>query len=250
MEVTEKPKKSFTQEAKSFFLIITLVLAFRASFFEPYKIPTGSMIPTLLIGDYILVNKMSYGIKLPFSHFFLKKPIYLFGSSDPKRGDVVVFIWPGDGKTNYIKRVVGLPGDTVEVVNKVVIVNGVPLELSPIAGTTIMNDMDDKYKYNSFEFFQTQTGEHSHVSQTDEDSFGIDLPKTTIPEGKFFMMGDNRDHSSDSRVWGFVPFDNIKGEALMVWFSMTLPFTIPVLDPPGLNHPLKWRPWRVGTIIN
>ena len=219
-----KKKKTLTQEVLSFAWIVFIVFAFRSTFFEPYKIPTGSMIPTLLIGDFILVNKLSYGVKVPYSHEFMAEPIYLFGPWQPKRGDVAVFYYPGDNSTNYIKRVVGVPGDTVEVINKVVYVNNVPLELTPKDGEILMADMDDKYQYNSFKFYTTKTGHAEHISQTDEDSYGLDFPKTVVPEGKYFVMGDNRDHSSDSRVWGFVPRKNIKGKAMMVWFSMTLPF--------------------------
>jgi signal peptidase I len=113
-------KDKFIKEVKSFTLIILSVLVFRSVLFEPFKIPSGSMIPTLLIGDFILVNKFSYGFKVPFSDWF-SDPIYMTGSAQPKRGDVIVFKYPKDTNLNYIKRVVGLPGDTIEVIDKVVL---------------------------------------------------------------------------------------------------------------------------------
>jgi signal peptidase I len=244
----KKVKKPFKEEFPSLLAIIFAVLAFRSVLFEPFKIPTGSMIPTLLIGDYILVNKFSYGFKVPFSDWF-SDPIYITGPKYPKHGDIIVFKYPKETSVNYIKRVVAVPGDTVEVKDKIVYINDIPYNTKPIDGKEIMDDMDEKFKYNSFEFFETTTGEHKHVTQNNTDLFySANYPKVTIPKDMFFAMGDNRDHSSDSRVWGFVPFANIKGEALFVWFSMTLPFNFPWEE--DLDHPLKFRPWRIGTVLN
>jgi signal peptidase I len=125
-EVTSIPsvsrKEKFIKEVKSFTMIIMSVLIFRSVLFEPFKIPSGSMIPTLLIGDFILVNKFSYGFKVPFSDWFTD-PVYITGPKQPERGDVIVFKYPKDTNLNYIKRVIGLPGDTIEVIDKVVYVN-------------------------------------------------------------------------------------------------------------------------------
>ena len=168
-------KQKAVKEVKSIILIVSLVLVFRSVFFEPFRIPSGSMIPTLMIGDFILVNKMSYGFKVPFSDIsifdFNSDPIYLFGKSDPKRGDVVVFKFPNDRSINYIKRVVGLPGDEIEIRNKVVFVNGKPLEMKEIPGKDIMEDMDDKFKGYNLKFFNIKTGEHEHIIQQDEDNY-------------------------------------------------------------------------------
>ncbi len=123
IELTKKQK--IIKEVKSIFWILVLVLTFRSVFFEPFRIPSGSMIPTLMIGDFILVNKMSYGFKVPFSDYWTD-PTYLFGKSNPERGDVVVFKYPKDTSINYIKRVVGLPGDTIEIKRKIVYINGKP----------------------------------------------------------------------------------------------------------------------------
>lgn len=239
---TMTKKEKFKKEAKSIFWIIFLVLGFRSVFFEPFKIPSGSMIPTLLIGDFILVNKFSYGFKVPFSDWFTD-PTYITGPGKPLRGDVIVFKYPKDHDLNYIKRVVGLPGDTVEVVDKVLYVNDVAISSEVFDGTKIMEDMDEKYKRFNFKFFKTKTGEHTHIAQIHEDNvFTANFPKIKIPEGHYFAMGDNRDFSADSRSWGFVPFENIKGRALLVWFSLSLPFSA--------EESFQFRPWRIGNIID
>lgn len=236
--------KKFFKEFKSIVLIVVTVLAFRSTFFEPFKIPSGSMIPTLLIGDFILVNKFAYGFKVPFSDWF-SDPIYLTGPQRPERGDVIVFKYPKNPELNYIKRVVGLPGDTVQIIDKVVYINDQPVNVEAIDGTEIMEDMDDKFKRFNFKFFKTQTGEHEHVTQVDEDNiYMANFNKIQVPEDKYFVMGDNRDFSADSRIWKFVPFENIKGEAIMVWFSLSFPW-------PWSNgdETFKFRPWRIGTLI-
>ncbi len=238
-------KEKFKKEAKSIFWIIFLVLGFRSVFFEPFKIPSGSMIPTLLIGDFILVNKLAYGLKVPFSDWF-GDPVYISEPGKPKRGDVIVFKYPRDPSLNYIKRVVGLPGDTLEMVDKIVYINDEPLKMEEFEGKEIMDDMDEKYKSFNFKFYKSIIGEHTHVLQVNEDNvYTADFPKIRIPDGMYFAMGDNRDFSSDSRRWGFVPFENIKGRALLVWFSLSIPFPWSHED-----ESFMFRPWRIGTMID
>jgi signal peptidase I len=233
-------KKKFWKEVKSISLIIFVVLFFRSIFFEPFKIPSGSMIPTLMIGDFILVNKFSYGLKVPFSDMF-GDPIYITEPEGPKRGDVIVFKYPNDTSINYIKRVVGLPGDKVEVRNKVVFINDVPIKQVEIDGKKIMEDMDDKFRFYKFRFFQTKTGEHEHITGIHVDNrFNENHPAKIVPAEHYFVMGDNRDFSADSRYWGFVPFGHIKGKAVLVWFSIIAPWS---------PDPFKFRPWRIGTTI-
>lgn len=239
-------KAKMIKEAKSFTVIIFSVLFFRSVFFEPFKIPSGSMIPTLLIGDFILVNKFSYGFKVPFSDWF-SDPIYITGPTQPARGDVIVFKYPNDPSLNYIKRVVGLPGDTIAVTEKVVYVNGVPLEMKDIDGKKIVEDMDEKYKRYNFRFFETKTGSHTHVTQVDQDNvFNTNFYQVTVPKDNYFVMGDNRDFSADSRSWGFVPFGNIKGRAIAIWFSLSFPW------PWGGDEQesFAFRPWRIGKLID
>lgn len=243
---TISKKDKFIKEAKSFSLIILSVLVFRSVFFEPFKIPSGSMIPTLLIGDFILVNKFSYGFKVPFSDWF-SDPIYVAGKKFPERGDVIVFKYPKDPDLNYIKRVVGLPGDTVEVIDKVVYVNNVPIETKIIDGKEILEDMDEKYKSYQFKFMETKTGTTTHITQVDEgNDYFANYYKFTVPKEHFFVMGDNRDFSADSRRWGTVPFGNIKGKAILVWFSFSLPMP---WGPQDEQESWKFRPWRIGTVI-
>ena len=241
----KKKKKNLVKELKSMALIVVVVLGFRSVFFEPFKIPSGSMIPTLLIGDFILVNKFSYGFKIPFSDWF-SDPVYITGPSTPKRGDVIVFKYPRNPDLNYIKRVVGLPGEWVQGIDKVIYVNDEPIKMENFDGTKIMSDMDDKFQSFNFKFFKTQTGEHTHIAQVHEDNvFSANFRKQQVPKGHYFVMGDNRDFSSDSRVWGFVPFENIKGKALLVWFSMSIPMPWSEAE-----ENFMFRPWRIGTMID
>jgi len=250
-EISPSKKQKFIQETKSITLIIFLVLLFRSVFFEPFRIPTGSMIPTLLIGDFILVNKFSYGFKVPFSDWevpFLNisgDPKYLFGESKPKRGDVIVFKFPNDRATNYIKRVVATSGDTIEIVDKELYVNGKKVLTKSLDGTTqskdILDDMDDRFKRYDLKLLSSDTGKAKHVIQFNKnDPTNSYYPKTVVPEGKYFVMGDNRDFSYDSRIWGFVDHKLVKGKAIFVWFSMILPF----------ENPFKFRPWRIGNSID
>lgn len=239
-------KQKFLKEFKSIALILVVVFTFRSVFFEPFRIPSGSMIPTLMIGDFILVNKFAYGFKVPFSDFSFMdinwNPIYIAGKSSPKRGDVIVFKYPESPSINYIKRVVGIPGDVIEIRNKLVYINGEQIPVTQIDGEEIMKDMDEKFKVFNLKFFEAKTGEASHIIQQDDDNFfKVDFDRRKIPDGNYFVMGDNRDFSSDSRFWGYVPEQNIKGRALFVWFSMIFPFG---------EHDFKFRPWRIGTPIH
>ena len=245
VEISNKEK--IKKELKSIPLIIILVFAFRSTFFEPFKIPTGSMISTLLIGDFILVNKFAYGFKIPFTEWF-SKAVYMTGPSQPLRGDVIVFTYPKDPSFNYIKRLVGLPGDTIEVIGKTLYINNQPIvgtELSPEDSKKIMDDMDEKFGQYDFHFFESTLGEHKFVYQLDNsNSYSLESPRLVVPENHYFVMGDNRDYSYDSRAWGFVPFENVKGKAIAIWFSLSVPH--PWAEP---GTTFKFRPWRIGTKI-
>lgn len=235
-------KQKFLREIKSLGLIILVILLFRSVIIEPYRIPSGSMIPTLMIGDFILVNKFSYGFKLPFSDMF-SDPIYLFGKSSPKRGDIIVFKFPSDPNVNYIKRVMAVPGDSFEIRDKIVYINGKALPMEEINGSDFISQMNQELRQNNWKFYKTQTGDHQHIVQVCPDNyFKTDYEKIVIPPGQFFVVGDNRDYSYDSRFWGFVPQENIKGQAFLVWFSATLPL---------LNEEkFTVNPSRIGTIIH
>jgi signal peptidase I len=184
--------------SRSFFPVLFLVLILRSFLFEPFQIPSGSMLPTLKIGDFILVNKFDYGLRLPV----LGQTIVEFG--EPKRGDVMVFKYPEDTRINFIKRVVGVPGDTVEYRNKVVYVNGQAQTLTVLApdGSLMMPALTEEAS--------EQLGDREHRiwrRMTQGRNFG----PIQIPEGQYFVMGDNRDNSNDSRVWGFVDDSLIVG---------------------------------------
>ncbi len=214
------------------FPVILAVFLLRSFLFEPFKIPSGSMIPTLLVGDLILVNKYHYGVRLPVIN---KK---IIANNDPKRGDVMVFRFPRDTSVDYIKRVVGLPGDEITFRNQKLSVNGqeVPLEALPPPG---FYD-EDSLRY--FPEFKEKLGDVEHrilVNLQAQRPFGADgayaFPyrdncrysaegvTCKVPEGHYFMMGDNRDNSEDSRYWGFVPDENIVGKAFFVWMNFGNP---------------------------
>ncbi len=209
-----------------FFPIILVVFLLRSFAFEPYKIPSGSMMPTLLVGDFILVNKFTYGIRLPVIN---KKVIE---NNTPQRGDVMVFRWPVDPSLDYIKRVVGVPGDSITYSNKRLSINGKPLAVSEDG------DFLDKEKALSIPRYteKLDTVEHSILIDRDAPSFIRQIFQypyrdncsyndsgvtCTVPPGHYFMMGDNRDNSQDSRYWGFVPDENIVGKAVLIWFNFS-----------------------------
>jgi signal peptidase I len=206
------------------FPVILIVFLLRSFLFEPFKIPSGSMIPTLLVGDLILVNKYHYGVRLPVIN---KK---IIANNDPKRGDVIVFRYPKDPSVDYIKRVVGLPGDEVAYINRRLTINGQPMSVQPLP---------DYYEEDSLRYFQQlqeNLGGVEHRILNDKDHPSIPRPDgdftfrdncryggegvvCKVPSGHYFMMGDNRDNSLDSRYWGFVPDENIVGKAFFIWMN-------------------------------
>lgn len=210
------PEPWYLDYARSFFPVLFIVFLLRGFVAEPFRIPSGSMLPTLEIGDFILVNKYQYGIRLPILH---EKVIEL---GDPKRGDIMVFRWPEDNKTNYIKRVIGLPGDTIEYRNKQLFINGQKIK-NVDAGEYTPFPMHQRRSRALNRF--TQMIPAAEASDPVEYSILIDnykrgtiSEKIVVPPGHYFMLGDNRDHSLDSRFWGFVPDKNIVGKAFFIWF--------------------------------
>jgi len=194
----------------SFFPVLLLVLVFRSFLFEPFKIPSSSMVPTLLIGDFILVNKFSYGLRLPVANYrFLE-------TGDPERGDVVVFRYPVDGKTNYIKRVVGLPGDSITYRGKVVFVNGEPM-VQNVEGPWNGEGINRNRPGTRPVIYSENLDGLKHPIVLHRERVQSGVQTWTVPEGHYFMMGDNRDASADSRSWGFVPEDHLVGKATRIW---------------------------------
>lgn len=214
--------------ARSFFPVLLIVFLLRSFLFEPFRIPSGSLEPTLLMGDFIIVNKYDYGIRLPVAH------TKIIENNIPKRGDIIVFRWPPNPSVDFIKRVIGLPGDHISYVNKELTING-----QKIPQTFLKTSMA-----------QDENGGEWQAQEKEEDLMGVkhkifvDANKTTrdykdivVPKNTYFVMGDNRDYSADSRYWGFVPDKNIVGKAVLIWMSW---------DSPNTN--VRWK--RLGSLIH
>ncbi|MEA3405716.1 MAG: signal peptidase I [Pseudomonadota bacterium] len=197
--------------ARSLFPVFLVVLVLRSFIIEPFRIPSGSMYPTLEIGDFIAVSKFSYGVKLPVTQTTVI-PI-----ADPERGDVVVFAYPNDPAVDYIKRVVGVPGDEITYVGRTVFVNGQAVK-QEAKGKYIGNDSGSVMS-GANRVTETLTNGVSYDVLMDMNKSSRDMDTVVVPEGHYFMMGDNRDHSNDSRFWGFVPEKNLKGKAFGIWMN-------------------------------
>lgn len=195
--------------SKAFFPVILVVFVLRSFIVEPFRIPSGSMLPSLHIGDFILVNKFVYGVRLPIVD---QKVI---GISSPDRGDVMVFRFPHDASINYIKRVVGLPGDEIEYQDKTLVINGEKISQMP-ADDKVLEEIGNNR--DSLAHFTEKLDGVDHSILKDGSKPGTSM-RFSVPEGHYFVMGDNRDYSNDSRYWGFVPEENIIGEAFFIWFS-------------------------------
>ncbi len=210
--------RTIIEYSRSFFPVLLFVLVIRSFIFEPFRIPSGSMMPTLLQGDYIFVKKYSYGLRLPV----IEKKIIETG--EPNRGDVVVFRLPSEPNVNYIKRVIGLPGDEVVYERHRLTVNG---ELVAVSPDTADGPSSDKHI--------EQLGERQHAILVTNPRNSMRDGRYTVPSGHYFMMGDNRDNSRDSRFIGAIPETHLVGEAVRIWMHM---------------DGLEWPEWaRIGTKI-
>lgn len=266
------PKNNwFMEMIRSWGPPLLVVLLLRSIVVEPFQIPSGSMVPTLAIGDFILVSKFSYGLHLPFWGMrFVGIPIpftdrwvkqweapirmpewyrnlEILPLDEPARGDIVVFVYPptqDSNPTDYIKRVVGLPGDTVEVRDDLVYING--QEQSRTSdGTYTYTDTGRACRPEEMRMLTEQLGDRPHtvLQSTSYATRMADWGPKQVPEGEYFVMGDNRDNSADSRFWGFVPRDNIRGKAILVWLSFDkCSGSTPVVG--------RVRFERVGTMLN
>lgn len=214
--------------ARSFFPVILIVFLLRSFLYEPFKIPSGSMVPSLLVGDFILVNKYTYGVRLPVIN---KK---IADVNLPQRSDVMVFRYPDNPSKDFIKRVIGLPGDTVSYKNKQLSING---QLIPQEKNGIYTEVDERMNMRQFQAFKEKLGAKPHMMMVDPRAASINLggvrefPNKNncayndegmtckVPAGHYFMMGDSRDNSDDGRYWGFVPEQNIVGKAVLIWMN-------------------------------
>jgi signal peptidase I len=229
IEAAQLRQPTWIEYSGSFFPVIALVFFLRSFLYEPFKIPSSSMVPTLLVGDLILVNKFTYGVRLPIIN---KKIIEL---NNPQRGDVMVFKYPRDMSQDYIKRVIGVPGDKITYENKKLTVNGKAIEYVPL--DDYLNE--DSLQYSKQAKENLNGVEHRIIATEGAPSVNVsqvmDFPNSeacsyrsegftcVVPAGNYFMMGDNRDNSLDSRYWGFVPDKNIVGKAFFVWMNLSNP---------------------------
>ncbi|HEY0886294.1 MAG TPA: signal peptidase I [Ramlibacter sp.] len=206
------------------FPVILAVFVLRSFLFEPFKIPSGSMIPTLLVGDLILVNKFTYGVRLPVIHTKLTE------GTPPKRGDVMVFRYPPKPSLDYIKRVIGVPGDEVAYLDKKLTVNGKPVPKAPVADFLEEDSMlyfkqfEERLDGKAYRILNDDNRPAfipgvENFSFKDNCRYSVEGVVCKVPEGHYFMMGDNRDNSLDSRYWGFVPDKNIVGKAFFIWMN-------------------------------
>jgi signal peptidase I len=216
----------FVDYARSFFPVLLVVLVLRSFVAEPFRIPSGSMMPTLLVGDFILVNKYAYGLRLPVTRQ-LVFPVGL-----PERGDVVVFKYPRNPREDYIKRVLGLPGDRVEFRDRLLLINGEP---QPAEFARVFEGVGSGRSMTGAQVLIEQIGDRSHEILVWDQNPGLS-GAVQVPEGYYFMVGDNRDNSNDSRMWGFVHEDLLVGRATLIWLNW---------DAPGSSRDFS----RIGTRI-
>jgi len=213
--------------ARSFFPVFFIVLILRSFVVEPFKIPSASMMPTLLIGDFILVNKYDYGIRLPVLNTKIVE------NKTPERGDIVVFRYPQDPSIPFIKRVVGLPGDKFHYQDKILTINGEPVEQLEIGAYSAIGSgkmMDGAILSTEL----LENAEHEILRLPFRSSHNVE---GIVPKGHYFVLGDNRDNSKDSRYWGYVPDENLVGRAFMIWMNWD-----------SKNGGIDWE--RIGTMIN
>jgi signal peptidase I len=199
------------KEIRPLLILALVIFSIRSSLADWNDVPTGSMKPTILEGDRVYVNRVAYDLKVPFTTWHLAK------WSNPARGDIVVFYSPHDG-TRLVKRVIGLPGDTVELRSDILFLNGKAMEYGPI-DEGLLRDVAPADRRTQVYATEQLPGQPHAVAAIPRMPARRDFGPVLVPEGQYFMMGDNRDNSDDSRYWGFVPDDHIRGKAFFIWFN-------------------------------
>ena len=223
-------KRSFYKEWIEPFLIAAVVALFIRQFVvEAFKIPSGSMIPTLTIGDHLLVNKFVYGPRIPFTD------TRIFTWKEPKRGDVIVFKYPQDESKNFIKRVVGVPGDKIQIINGKLNINDQVVAITP-TGPPADTSVEAGQSFGKPMLYEEQLGTVRHEIQYFHNQSGENFGPKIVPQDSVFVMGDNRDNSQDSRFWGFVKYNKILGRALIIYWSWD-----------GDDRWVRWE--RIGSLI-
>lgn len=231
-ETNSKKTTNWRKEIIQLGLLGLLIFAFKSTFIGNYTVPTGSMEPTILPGDKIIANMMSYNLRIPFTD------IILFELDKPETGDIVVFDYPNDRSISYVKRLIGKPGDEIEVEDGFIKLNGEKFKTSPENEDFLEEIVKSGGSYQESNSLKTYT------VQREGHPVDMDPPviKLVVPKGHYFFMGDNRDRSSDSREWGYVPFDHIKGKAKYIYFSSDS-------DPGFFTIPKRIRYERFATLL-
>lgn len=215
--------------SRSFFPILLVVLLIRSFLYEPFRIPSGSLKPTLQVGDFIIVNKFDYGLRLPILH------TKILPLGEPKTGDIMVFHFPENPNLYLIKRVIGIPGDHIRYQDKVLYINGEKMSQT-LVGSAMDNNGDKNLSWPAIELTENLHGIIHKIYQR-PDVAAQDIAEFVVPADHYFVMGDNRDNSNDSRYWGFVPEENITGKAIRIWLSWD-----------GSHTNIRWD--RFGSRIN